>query len=267
MASCKAENHSTMVFMVMTLLLFSAFLMHGAQAGRGGGLLPDRSLLEANYHSWSPGHATFYGGPDASGTNGGACGYQNALALGYGTHTAAISDMLYDKGLACGACFEVKCVGSKCRSNTVVVTATNESPQYTTAHPGPHFDLAQPAFDVIAPEVLGSIIIQYKRVTCHKKGGIKFQIQGSKYWMSVLVYNVGGAGDVRSLSVKGSNTSWKALQHQWGQNWASTSVLEGLDGYEISFSTTTSDGKTLHSYNVGGKWWKYGHTYEGSQYY
>ncbi|CAM6081923.1 unnamed protein product [Calypogeia fissa] len=265
MASCKAESSSTMDFMVMTLLLFSTFIVPGVQAGRGVGVVPDRSLVAADYYSWCPGHATFYGGPDAAGTDGGSCGYQNPFALGYGQHTAAISDMIYDGGLACGACFEVKCVGSNCHSNSVVVTATNESPQVTTATPGPHFDLSQPAFDVVSPESAGHIIIEYRRVSCQKQGGIRFQIEGSKYWMSVLVYNVGGAGDVRSLSVKGANTGWVALQHIWGQTWSSTAV-QGLDGQAISFSTTTSDGKTLDSYNVGESGWKYGQTYEGSQY-
>ncbi|CAM6081910.1 unnamed protein product [Calypogeia fissa] len=69
MASCKAESSSTMDFMVMTLLLFSAFLVHRVQAGRGVGVVPDRSLVAADYYSWCPGHATFYGGPDAAGTD------------------------------------------------------------------------------------------------------------------------------------------------------------------------------------------------------
>ncbi|CAM6103135.1 unnamed protein product [Calypogeia fissa] len=263
MASSKPAIHSTVEFMVMTLL-FSTFLMHGVRAGRGVGVVPDRSLVSSDYYAWCPGHSTFYGGSDASGTNGGACGYQNAFALGYGTHTAAISDMIYNGGLACGACFEVQCVGSpSCYSGSVVVTATNESPQYTTATPGPHFDLSQPAWDVVAPEILGNIVIQYRRVSCQKQGGIRFQIGGQTNWMSVLVYNVGGAGDVQSMSVKGGNTGWIALQHLWGQTWCTGQVL---NGQPISFSTTTSDGNTLYSNNVGDSSWQYGQTYEGSQY-
>lgn len=64
------------------------------------------------------------GGADALGTVGGACGYQDPFSFGYGQFTTAISDMIYNGGLACEACFKVKCMGDpKCYLSIVVVMA------------------------------------------------------------------------------------------------------------------------------------------------
>ncbi|KAM7280435.1 hypothetical protein ACFE04_007569 [Oxalis oulophora] len=222
-------------------------------------------------HEWfDDAHATFYGDITGAETMQGACGYGDLFQQGYGLETAALSTQLFNGGLSCGSCFEIKCKDSNwCKPNagSIKITATNFCPPRYPATfdawcnpPQKHFDLSMKMFLNIAEYKGGIVPVRYRRVMCTKQGGVKFQISGNPYWLEVLVYNVAGPGDVQLVKVKGSNTNWIQMVRNWGVNWTSG---EGLVGQRLSFQVTTSDGRTRRYYDVVPENWQYGSTYQG----
>ncbi|KAI5054615.1 hypothetical protein GOP47_0029760 [Adiantum capillus-veneris] len=228
-----------------------------------------------NEAGWSTAQATVYG--DNSGTiNSGACGYV-LYDSGYGSNTAAVSPTLFNSGKGCGSCFEIKCDTSvagaqkKCAAGkSVVVTATNlcppnaEHPNAWCNPPNRHFDMTTSAFSEIAHYSSGTPMpVLYRSVPCTREGGMKFTINGNSRYNLVLLTNVGGAGVVKSVRVKGANTGWMALTRSWGSNWQTP---EDMRGQTLSFQVVLADGTTATSYNVAPSSWQLGQTFVGSQF-
>lgn len=107
---------------------------------------------------------------------GGACGYGDLSRAGYGMATAGLSEALFEKGAACGGCYEVRCVEELrfCIAGTsIAVTATNFcAPNYGLPSdagglcnpPNHHFVMPIAAFEKIAIWKAGVMPIQYRRL-------------------------------------------------------------------------------------------------------
>lgn len=92
-----------------------------------------------------------------------------------------------------------------------------------------------------------------------RRGGLRFSFQGNGYWLLVYVKNVGGGGDISSMSVKGSRSGWISMSHNWG---ASYQAFATLGGQALSFRITSyTTRETIIAWNVAPSNWNVGLTY------
>jgi hypothetical protein len=79
--------------------------------------------------------------------------------------------------------------------------------------------MAQPAWEKIGVYRGGIIPVIYKRISCVKKGGVRFTIYGHDYFNLVLVTKVAAAGSIKSMDVKKpDSTESMPMARNWGAN-------------------------------------------------
>ncbi|XVE49634.1 hypothetical protein DITRI_Ditri01bG0097200 [Diplodiscus trichospermus] len=234
------------------------------------------SPVTSKEEEWKSATATYTKETDGSIITEGACGYGDLHKASYGKYSAGLSTMLFNKGSTCGACFELRCVDHILwclqGSPSVILTATDFCPPNNGLSadyggwcnfPKEHFEMSEAAFAEIAEKRADIVPVQYKRVKCERRGGIRFTISGSAHFFQVLITNVGLDGEVVAVKVKGPKTGWMPMARNWGQNWQCNI---NLIGQPLSFEVTASSGKTLASYGVAPANWQFGQTYEGKQF-
>ncbi|CAN8269732.1 unnamed protein product [Cochlearia groenlandica] len=236
---------------------------------------PSSSSVSSDASEWRQARATYYAASDPRESVSGACGYGDLSKSGYGMATVGLSETLFERGQICGACFELRCVDDLrwCIPGTsIIVTATNFcAPNYGFdsdggGHcnpPNKHFVLPIEAFEKIAIWKAGNMPVQYRRINCRREGSIQFTVDGGGIFISVLITNVAGSGDISAVKIKGSRTGWLPMGRNWGQNWQ---INADLKNQALSFEVTASDRSTVTSYNVAPRNWNYGQTFEGKQF-
>ncbi|RVW48255.1 Expansin-A16 [Vitis vinifera] len=79
--------------------------------------------------------------------------------------------------------------------------------------------MSEAAFAEIAGLHADIVPVQYRRVKCHRNGGMRFTVSGNSHYYQVLITNVGLDGEVVAVKVKGSK--------QGGYPWQGTGDKSG----------------------------------------
>lgn len=209
-----------LLFLASCLLHFQGALAQGVSLGW------DTSL-----------NAVFYGGQNS----GGSCGYGDTLRSIYSIRTVALSLVIYGDGAICGGCVVVQCINSRfCRPNKyVLATVTNSCSSTNASNPcytGKRLvSLTPQAWDLlINSRSAGIVPVQIRRAPCLRQGGVQIFVQqwANRYFLAILIRNVGGPGDIRLVEYFTPRGFWIPMRRNYGAVWS-------LGGRDFGFRAVT----------------------------
>lgn len=214
---------------------------------------------------WAAGAATYYTGiHDVSGGYAGNCGFEdlsrNMAGINgakYGNLFAAGSDLLYQGGANCGACYELKCVGNPvCTGKSIVVTITDFCPtkgneQWCGADMH-HFDLSGKAFnELVNTMAIGHFSLQYRRVPCVRVGPPVVSIEGNPYWQSLRVLNLAGGGTYNAMMIRSPGGQYVPLKRDWGTSFTHNGQIQAPISVKLLMSDPKTDLELIDCVPVG----------------
>ncbi|CAI8612585.1 unnamed protein product [Vicia faba] len=227
-------------------------------------------IVTSNFSSHSDSSssmATWYGPPDGDGSEGGACGYGNAVGLSpFNSMISAGSQFIFQEGEGCGSCYEITCTGnSACSGNPVTVVITDKCPE--CSH---YFDLSGKAFSSMAISgqaeklrTAGKVAVQYQRVACNYPGvSITFRVDpgSNQQYFAIVIEYEDGDGDLKTVELQEDTATWEAMQRSWGAVWKFDKGALLHAPFSIRL-TTIETGKIFVANNVIPAGWQPGQTF------
>ncbi|XP_074270992.1 expansin-B15-like [Silene latifolia] len=228
------------------------------------------SISDRNINlGWHPAGATWYGPPHGAGTDGGACGYKDAVERApFSGMISAGGPSIYQSGQGCGVCHQVKCTGNgACSGNIVTITITDECPGCTSE--AVHFDLSGAAFGALAKPGLddqlrnaGVLQVQYRMVKCNYPGvtvAVSVDPGSNPYYFAATIEYEDGTG-IAKVELRAQSSGWINMFESWGATWALNAGYVLPAPFSLRL-TEKGSGNTLVLNDVIPYGWQAGQTY------
>ncbi|KAK4411244.1 Expansin-B15 [Sesamum angolense] len=204
---------------------------------------------------------------------GGACGYRlDVEKPPFSAMISAGNANLFQSGIGCGACYQVKCTQNPaCSGKPVIVSITDEC---SCDSENVHFDLSGKAFGALAKRgqaeklrAAGTFPVHYRRVPCdYPDTALAFEVDSGSnpYYFACVVKYVKGDGELSSVEQQTANSKedeWRPMQHSCGATWKCDLASGAKPPFSIRLVTRQSK-KVIVAKDVIPAHWLPGNTYQ-----